>query len=438
MAEGDQYKGSNTVEIIRTASSVFRRTKHGSKDTITQRTQQPNELNKPNRPNRPMNPTNSINLTNPINTLTQGGGGEAMITIKEAISKVVRRNDLTEAEMSQVMEDMMSGRASPAQIGAFITALRMKGETVDEITGAARVMRAKAKKVRVRNGLVSIDRDEINIDDETILDTCGTGGDGTNTFNVSTATAFVAAGGGVKVAKHGNRAVSSRCGSADVLEHLGVKLDINVSAVEQCIQEIGIGFLYAPLYHGAMKYAAGPRREIGLRTIFNLLGPLTNPADATVQVLGVYSPDLTEKIARVLGRLGIREAFVVCGEGTFDEISICGPTRVSHLKGGDVENFEVVPEEFGFTRASPETIKGGNARQNALIIREILDGQPGPRRNMVLLNAAAAFVAAGLDNDFSAGIERAKDSMDSGKAKEKLSSLVRFTQQCGHFVRGEL
>ncbi len=359
-----------------------------------------------------------------------------MITIKEAISKVVNGHDLTEGEMSHVMEDIMSGRASPAQIGAFITALRMKGETVDEIAGAAKVMRAKAKKVRVRNRLLSIDRDEIN--EETILDTCGTGGDGANTFNVSTVTAFVAAGGGVKVAKHGNRAVSSRCGSADVLEHLGVKLDINVSAVEQCIQEIGIGFLYAPLYHGAMKHASGPRREIGLRTIFNLLGPLTNPADVTVQVLGVYSPDLTEKIARVLGRMGTREAFVVCGEGTFDEISICGPTRISHLKGGDVENFEVVPEEFGFTRVEPESIKGGNARQNAQIIREILDGEPGPRRNMVLLNAAAAFVAAGMDNDLVEGIERAKESIDSGKAKEKLNSLVRFTQQCGHFVRKEL
>ena len=361
-----------------------------------------------------------------------------MIKIKEAISKVVGGKDLTEFEMIHVMEDIISGRASPAQIGAFITALRMKGETVDEIAGAAKVIRAKAKKVRVKNRLVSIDRDEINIDEETILDTCGTGGDGTNTFNVSTVTAFVVAGGGVKVAKHGNRAVSSRCGSADVLEHLGVKLDINVSAVEQCIQEIGIGFLYAPLYHGAMKYAAGPRQEIGLRTIFNLLGPLTNPADATVQVLGVYSPDLTEKIARVLGRLAIREAFVVCGKGTFDEISICGPTQISHLKGGDVENFEVVPEEFGFTRADPESIKGGNARQNAQIIHEILDGEPGPRRNMVLLNAAAAFVAAGLDNDFGAGIERAKESIDSGKAKEKLNSLVRFTQQCGYFVRKEL
>ncbi len=361
-----------------------------------------------------------------------------MITMKEAISKVVKGEDLSEAEMIHVMEDIMSGRASPAQIGAFITGLRMKGETVDEITGAARVMRAKARKVRIRNGVVNIDRDEINVDEETILDTCGTGGSGTNTFNVSTATAFVAAGGGVKVAKHGNRAVSSRCGSADVLEHLGVKLDLNVASVEQCIQEIGIGFLYAPLYHGAMKYAAGVRKEIGLRTIFNLLGPLTNPADATVQVLGVYSPELTDKIATVLGRLGTREAFVVCGEGTFDEISICGPTRVSHLKGGAIRTYEMVPEELGLKRAAPEAIKGGDARQNAKIIREILDGQKGPRRDMVVLNAAAAFVAAGLDPDFRSGMERAEDSIDSGRAREKLDSLVRFTQECGYFVRAEL
>ncbi len=361
-----------------------------------------------------------------------------MITMKEAISKVVKGEDLSEAEMIHVMEDIMSGRASPAQIGAFITGLRMKGETVDEITGAARVMRAKARKVRIRNGVVNIDRDEINVDEETILDTCGTGGSGTNTFNVSTATAFVAAGGGVKVAKHGNRAVSSRCGSADVLEHLGVKLDLNVASVEQCIQEIGIGFLYAPLYHGAMKYAAGVRKEIGLRTIFNILGPLTNPADATVQVLGVYSPELTDKIATVLGRLGTREAFVVCGEGTFDEISICGPTRVSHLKGGAIRTYEMVPEELGLKRAAPEEIKGGDARQNAKIIRDILDGEKGPRRDMVVLNAAAAFVAAGLDPDFRAGMERAEDSIDSGRAREKLDSLVRFTQECGYFVRAEL
>ncbi len=348
--------------------------------------------------------------------------------IKHAIAKATRQEDLSEIEMREVMEEILTGSATPAQIGSFITALRIKGETVDEITGAARVMRAKAKKVQVHSHIINIDRDEINMDDETILDTCGTGGDGTNTFNVSTTTAFVAAGAGVKVAKHGNRAVSSRCGSADVLEKLGVKLDINDSSVEQCIQEIGIGFLYAPRFNGAMKYAARPRKEIGIRTIFNLLGPLTNPAGATVQVLGLYSPNLTGPIAQVLGRLGTREAFVVCGEGTYDEISICGPTTVSHLKKGKVELFEMTPEEYGFERAAPEAIRGGNARENARIVRQVLDGEKGPKRDMVLLNAAAAFVAAGLDNDFAEGIERARDAIDSGRAREKLESLIRFTR----------
>ena len=355
--------------------------------------------------------------------------------IKKSIAKVVSGEDLTQGEMEETMEEIMTGKATPAQIGSFITALRIKGETVDEITGAAKVMKAKANKIQLNNHLVNIDRDEINVEDETILDTCGTGGDSTNTFNVSTATAFVAAGAGVKVAKHGNRAVSSLCGSADVVKNLGVKLDINHSSVESCIREVGIGFLYAPLFHGAMKYAAGPRQEIGLRTIFNLLGPLTNPAGATAQILGVYSPDLTEKMANVLGRLGTREAFVVCGEGTFDEISICGPTRISHLKDGSVNTFNMTPEEYGFKRATPEAIKGGNARENARIIRAILDGEKGAKRDMVLLNAAAAFVAAGLDGDFNGGIERARDSIDSGHARKKLDALVSFTQQCGAFVR---
>ena len=350
--------------------------------------------------------------------------------IKESIAKVVQGNDLTQAEMEGAMEEIMTGNATPAQIGSFITALRIKGETVEEITGAARVMRAKAVRIQPDGHLLNIDRDEINVEEETILDTCGTGGDGTNTFNVSTATAFVAAGAGVKVAKHGNRAVSSLCGSADVLKELGLKLDIDHSDVARCIREIGIGFLFAPLFHGAMKYAAGPRQEIGLRTIFNLLGPLTNPAGATVQVLGVYDQDLTEKMANVLGRLGTKEAFVVCAEGTFDEISICSPTRVSHLKECSVKTFEMTPEQYGFKRANPEDIKGGNAPENARIIRQILDGEKGPKRDMVLLNAAAAFVAAGLDGDFSEGIERAGDSIDSGRAREKLDSLVNFTQQC--------
>ncbi len=340
--------------------------------------------------------------------------------IKEAIAAVVRGDDLTEEQMMEAMEEIMDGRATQAQIGSFITALRMKGERVDEITGAAKVMRARAQKINIKNPR----------EDETILDTCGTGGDSTNTFNVSTATAFVAAGGGARVAKHGNRAVSSQCGSADVLEALGLKLDMGFSHVERCIQELGIGFLYAPLFHVAMKHAAGPRREIGLRTIFNVLGPLTNPAGATAQLLGVYDPDLTETMAHVLERLGIREAFVVCGEGTFDEISICGPTRVSHLKDREVKTFTMSPEDYGFKTAAPEAIRGGSARENARAIMEIMEGQRGPRRDIVLLNAAAAFVAAGLDGDLKAGIQRAKESIDSGRAREKLNSLIDFARRC--------
>lgn len=348
--------------------------------------------------------------------------------IKEAIAKAIRREDLTQGEMEQAMEEIMTGQATPAQIGAFLTALRMKGETVDEIAGAARVMRAKATRIDVSNHLLNIDRDEINVEDETVLDTCGTGGDGTNTFNISTATALVAAGAGVRVAKHGNRAVSSVCGSADVLECLGVRLDIPPDAVASCIRDLGIGFLYAPLFHGAMKHAAAPRRELGIRTIFNLLGPLTNPAGATVQILGVYDQALTDKMARVLGKLGSREAFVVCGEGTFDEISICGPTRVSHLKDGVVKSFEVVPEDFGFTRSPAEAIRGGDARENARIIRQLLDGERGPRRDIVLMNAAAAFMVAGLDGNLKAGIERAAGSIDAGHAREKLNALIQYTQ----------
>ena len=346
--------------------------------------------------------------------------------IKESIAGVVAGTDLTQSEMEETMDEIMTGRATPAQIGAFITALKIKGETVEEITGAAMVMRAKATGIDIKD----IDRDDINIEDETILDTRGTGGDGTNTFNVSTATAFVAAGGGIKVAKHGNRAVSSQCGSADALESLGVKLDISPQDVGRCLHKVGMGFLFAPLFHGAMKYAAGPRKEIGLRTIFNVLGPLTNPAGATAQVLGVYDPDLTEKIAHVLGRLGTAEAFVVCGEGTFDEISICGPTRISHLKGGEVHSFDMTPEEYGFERAAPEAVRGGDAQRNADIIREILDGGKGPMRDMVLLNAAAAFVAAGRAADFKKGIQRAEVSIDSGGAKAKLDELIAFTNGC--------
>ena len=358
--------------------------------------------------------------------------------IKEAITKVVNGQDLMESEMISVMNEIMTGGTTESQIGSFLTALRMKGETVAEITGAARVMREKAGKIDVNNHLVNIDRDEINAEDETLLDIVGTGGDGTRTFNVSTTTAFVAAGAGLRVAKHGNRAVSSLCGSADVLENLGVNLDINHADVERCVNEVGIGFLYAPSFHGAMKYAAKPRREIGLRTVFNLLGPLTNPANANVQVLGVYSPELTEMMARVLGNLGTREAFVVCGEGTYDEISICGKTKMTHLKNGDLNTYEMEPESYGFKRAEPKEIEGGNAKRNAEIVRGILDGEKGPKREMVLLNAASAYVASGLDSDFAEGIKRAGSVIDSGSAREKLDALVDFTRGCTDFVRKEL
>jgi anthranilate phosphoribosyltransferase len=358
--------------------------------------------------------------------------------IKEAIAKVVRKLDLTQTEMESVMDEIMTGSATPAQTGSFVTALRMKGETVDEITGAARAMQAKATRVNLNDHQVNIDRDEINVEEETVLDTCGTGGYGTSTFNVSTATAFVVAGAGIKVAKHGNRAVSSHCGSADVLENLGVNLEITSTDVERCIREVGIGFLYAPLYHTAMKYVAGPRREIGIRTIFNLLGPVTNPAGATAQVLGVYEPGLTEKMARVLRNLGTKEAFVVCGEDTFDEISICGSTRISHLKDGAVKSFYITPEDYGLKRAAPDAIKGGGAEKNASIIREILDGDKGPKRDMVVLNAAAAFMVAGLDTGLQEGMSRARDSIDSGRARRKLDNLVDFTLECRPFLREAL
>jgi anthranilate phosphoribosyltransferase len=330
---------------------------------------------------------------------------------------------------------MLNAAAPAVQIGAFLTALRMKGETVEEITAAARVTRARARKIDVSNRLVNLDREEINLDDETILDTCGTGGDATNTFNISTATALVAAGAGVRVAKHGSRCVSSACGSADVLEQLGVNLDVPPTAVEACIREIGIGFLYEPLFNTAMARIAELRRQLGIRTLFNLLGPLTNPGGASIQVLGVYEPELTDRMAGVLNNLGIREAFVFCGEGTLDEISVCGPTRISHLKNNAIQTCEVTPEALGFPRAAQADIRGGSARENAQIIRSILKGEKGPRRDVVLLNAAAAFVATGLDPDFQAGTRRAAESIDSGKAERKLDALIDFSRSCMQSVR---
>ncbi len=355
--------------------------------------------------------------------------------IKDAIARAVNGDHLSEQKMKSVIEMILNGEATAAQISAFITALRIKGETVDEITGAAKAMRARTRPIRINQPSINIDRDEINVEEETILGTHGNGADRTRTFNISTATAFVVAGAGVNVAKYGNWALSRPCGSADVLVSLGVNLDINRAEVERCIQNVGIGFLYAPLFHGAMKAVAGPRQEVGLRSVFNLIGPLTNPAGATAQVLGVYDARQTGKMGQVLLRLGVQQAFVVCGEETCDELSICGPTRLSQLKNGAIKTFEITPEAYGFKRAAVEAIGGGDASENAGIIRKILAGEKGPQREVVLLNAAAAFVAAGLDGDFKAGIERAVESIDSDRAAGKLDSVIAFTRQCDVFVR---
>ena len=334
--------------------------------------------------------------------------------IKSALNKVVSGEDLSRTEMEGAMNQIMSGEATPAQIGGFITGLRMKGETVDEIAGAAAIMREKATKIdpKVTDGRV-------------VIDTCGTGGDGQNTFNISTAAALVAAGAGAVVAKHGNRSVSSLCGSADVLEALGINIDIEPNEVERCIEEVGIGFLFAPKLHGAMKHAIGPRKELGIRTIFNILGPLTNPAGAKAQLLGVYDPDLVEVLAKVLMALGSVRAMIVNGDGT-DELTTTGRSSVSYLKDGEIENFTIEPEKFGLATATVEDLKGGEIAENARIIVNILDGESGPKRDVVLLNSAASLVVAGLAPDIESGVKMAADSIDSGKAKERLGELKKF------------
>ncbi len=349
--------------------------------------------------------------------------------IKGAIGKVVDGFDLTRDEMISCMNEIMTGGATSAQIGSFITAMRLKGETVEEITGAAIVMRGKAVKVNIGNKLVDLDRDDINIDRETIIDTCGTGGSGTNTFNISTTVAFVVSGAGLKVAKHGNRGVSSCCGSADVIKELGVNIDISPAKVKECIEKIGIGFLYAPSFHDAMKFAIGPRREIGIRTIFNILGPLTNPANATCQVLGVYEEELTDKLANVLNNLGTKRAFVVHGLDTLDEITITGKTKVSELKNKKVTGYYIKPQDFGIKKAELADIKGGSVEENALIVKKVLEGEKGPKQDVVLLNASAALIAGGIAKDFKDGIEIARSSIESGRAKEKLEKLIELTNR---------
>jgi anthranilate phosphoribosyltransferase len=320
----------------------------------------------------------------------------------------------------------MGGEATPAQIGAFITALRMKGETVAEITGAARVMRARATPIRV-GPVVDLDRDEINVERETIVDTCGTGGSGTRSFNISTTVALAVAACGVKVAKHGNRSISSACGSADVLEKLGVNLDLPAEKVAQCVTEIGVGFLFAPALHGAMKYAIGPRKEIGIRTIFNILGPLTNPAGADRQVLGVYREDLVAPLAQVLAGLGCKRGFVVHGSDGMDEITLSGPTLVAEISDGSVELQTITPEQFGLQRCALADLQGGDAERNAAIVRAVLSGEPGPKRDVVVLNGAYALLAAGQAQSITEGIEQIRAVLDEGHALAKLEALVRMT-----------
>ncbi len=344
--------------------------------------------------------------------------------IQEAIAKVTQGLDLSELESTQIMTRIINCKASPAQAGALLVGLKIKGETVDEILGAARAFRAHGDPIPLKGPKVALDRDEINMDRETIADTCGTGGKGTRTFNVSTTTAFVVAGAGLKVAKHGLRSSSGRCGSADVVEALGVDLSLTPGQVGACIDRIGIGFLYGPGLRSMMSHVLTIRREMGIRTILNLMGPLTNPAKANVQVLGVYDPALTETMALVLDRLGCRSAFVVHGQDGNDEISITGPSRITRLKEGLVSTETLVPEDVGLKTASPERIIGGDPARNARITRAVLSGDPGPCRDMVLLNAAAVLTAAGKTETLQEGVLAAAEAIDSGQALEKLNLLV--------------
>lgn len=358
--------------------------------------------------------------------------------ITEAIQKIVTGIDLTETEMKTAMSAVIDGKVPNSQVAAFVTALRMKGETIEEITGAARAIGSRVVNLQLNNHLINLDRDDINLENETILKVGDTGDNNTRTFNVSTATAFVLAGGGLRIARHGTRSENRYFGSADVLADLGVKLDISSSDVQGCIRKVGIGFLFIPFLHGPMRNVAHIRKEIGIRTIFNLVSPLLNPAGATAHVLGVYEPALTEKLARALKNLGASKAFVFFGEETFDEISTCGSTRISRLENGEITTLMIQPEDYGLERVGQDALKGGNAGDNARIINTVLGGEKGACRDIVLLNAAAGFVVSGLDSSIENGIKRAAEVIDSGKAKQKLEALVQYTRRCEPFVRKDL
>ena len=333
--------------------------------------------------------------------------------IKEAIQTLVSGRSLTMEEAASVMEEIMENKVTSAQFGAFVTVLGVKGETADEITGFARTMRAKAIRVMTAHPAV---------------DVVGTGGDKSNTFNISTAAVFVAAGAGLKVAKHGNRAASSQCGSADVLEALGVRIDLNAKQVERCLEEVGIGFMFAPVFHPAMRYAAAPRREIGIPTVFNILGPLTNPAGVKAQVLGVANGSLVKKLALVLRSLGCHHALVVHGEDGLDEITITGKTQICELRDGRTKSYSISPEDFGLPRASLDSLRGGTAEENATLLRKILAGAPGSQRDVVLMNTAAALVAGDRASSLKQGIGLAQEVIDSGRALAKLEQLIEFSQ----------
>ncbi|MFA5334367.1 MAG: anthranilate phosphoribosyltransferase [Candidatus Omnitrophota bacterium] len=335
--------------------------------------------------------------------------------IREAIAKLVRSEDLSRAEVELAMEEIMTGQALPAQIGSFLTAMRMKGETIEEIVGAAVIMRKHVTRIKTRHPV--------------ILDTCGTGGDESQTFNVSTIAAFVVAGAGIAVAKHGNRCVSSKCGSADLLKELGVNIETEEHAVSRCLDEIGVGFLFAPALHKAMQYAVGPRREIGIRTMFNILGPLTNPAGATHQLLGVYDYKLTKPVAQALGELGSKHALVVHGDDGLDEVTTSDSTQVSELKGGKVTSYEITPMEFGIRKSKPGELKGGDASQNAKIAIAVLSGEKGPQRDIVIINAGCAIYAADGAKSIKEGIEIAEESIESGEGLKKLEQLKEATDR---------
>ena len=338
----------------------------------------------------------------------------AEIGLPVAIERALSQDHLSSLDAEGVMMRIMSGEATPAQIGGYLAALRAKGETVEEITGFARAMRANATKVSPSR--------------RPLVDTCGTGGDGAQTFNISTTAAFVVGGAGVAVAKHGNRSVSSRCGSADVLRELGVRLELSPDQVAACIDEVGFGFLFAPMLHPAMKHAIGPRREMGVRTVFNILGPLTNPAGASLQVLGVYDRQWVEPLAHVLRDLGSQAAFVVHSSDGLDELSTAGPNHVAALRGGHVAAMDIDAQEFGLPRSTLDALRGGDAAENAQITRDVLNGVEGSHRDVVLLNAALGLVAADVSADMQEGLAVASESIDGGKAKAVLGQLIAYTQ----------